>query len=81
MADKNTNNECTCGILSIVMGVVGWIFLGIIFEPAGLILAIYGLNKETNKIPSIIGLVISGVGLIAMIMFMISASAVITRRF
>ena len=76
---KKNQSEPTCGILSIVVGIIGWIFLGILFEPAGIILASYGLAKEENKLPSIIGLIISIVGLLMLLIFFVMASSAMTR--
>jgi hypothetical protein len=55
------------GYLSIILGLLAWLVLGIILAPASLILAIISLNKDENKVPGIIGLILSAVGLLVML--------------
>jgi hypothetical protein len=53
------NPSSSLGFLSIMAGVFSWFVLGLIFAPAGIVLGIISLVRDKNKVPGIIGLIIS----------------------
>lgn len=58
------NSTPIFGILSLIFGVIGLIIFPYIFGTIGLILGIIGINKEENKVLSIIGLCLAGINII-----------------
>ena len=54
---KDSSN--VLGIISIVLGIIGIFFWGLLFGTIGLICGIIGKGKEENKTLSIIGIVLS----------------------
>ena len=61
---KKDNTTSFFGFLSIMCSVFSWIVLGIVFAPAGIVLGIISLVKDENKVPGIIGLIISSIALL-----------------
>lgn len=71
-------NNSTYGIISIVCGVLSWIVFGIILAPIGLVLGIIGINKDKNKVPATIGLIVSVVAL-AVLLFSVMIASTLTK--
>jgi hypothetical protein len=61
---KKDNPSSNLGFLSIMFGLLSWFVLGIVFAPAGIIFGIISLSKDENKVPGIIGLIISSIAFI-----------------
>ena len=60
MAKKQKKDSSNVlGIISIVLGIIGIFFWGLLFGTIGLICGIIGKGKEENKTLSIIGIVLS----------------------
>ena len=60
MAKKQKKDSSNVlGIISIVLGIIGIFFWGLLFGTIGLIYGIIGKGKEENKTLSIIGIVLS----------------------
>lgn len=70
-------SKTTYGVLSIVCGALSWFILGIILAPAGLVLGIIGISKDSNKAPSVVGLVISAIALTVVVYSMLLVSAIL----
>ena len=71
-------NNANYGIGSIVCGVLSWFVLGIVLAPLGLVFGCIGISKDTNKVPAVIGLVVSCIAL-AVIVFSVLLVANITK--
>ena len=61
---KKDNPSSNLGFLSIMFGVISWFVLGIFFAPAGIISGIISLVMDKDKVPGIIGLIISSIAFI-----------------
>ena len=71
MAEKK-NQTPVYGILSLVFGALGWAVLGIVFEPLGFIFGCIGLSKNKQDVLSIIGTVLSSIGISFAVMNIVS---------
>tara|TARA_B110000914_G_scaffold108914_1_gene95391 strand:+ start:156 stop:674 length:519 start_codon:yes stop_codon:yes gene_type:complete len=61
---KKDNPSSSLGFLSIMFGVFSWFVLGIVFAPAGIISGTISLVMDKDKVPGIIGLIISSIAFI-----------------
>ena len=64
---KKDNPSSNLGFLSIMFGVFSWFVLGIVFAPAGIISGTISLVMDKDKVPGIIGLIISSIAFIIML--------------
>jgi len=70
---KKDNTNSGLGFFSIMFGTTSWFFAGLILAPAGVIFGIISLVRDENKVPGIIGLIISS---IAFLILMIALGSV-----
>ena len=61
------NPRISLGFPSIFLGLLSWIMLGVVFAPAGIILGVISLVIDKNKVPGIIGLLISSIAFIILL--------------
>ena len=61
------NPRISLGFPSIFLGLLSWIMLGVVFAPAGIILGVISLVIDKNKVPGIIGLIISSIAFIILL--------------
>ncbi len=65
---KDTSN--TLGIISIVLGIIGIFFWGLLFGTIGLVCGIIGRGKDENKTLSTVGIVLSVFALLTSVLVM-----------
>jgi len=65
---KDSSN--VLGIISIVLGIIGIFFWGLLFGTIGLVCGIIGRKKDENKTMSTIGIVLSALAIISSILVM-----------
>tara|TARA_X000000368_G_C22930162_1_gene667230 strand:- start:98 stop:352 length:255 start_codon:yes stop_codon:yes gene_type:complete len=70
---KDTSN--TLGIISIVLGIIGIFFWGLLFGTIGLVCGLIGRNKDDNKTLSTIGIILSAVAILTSILVMLGLVA------
>tara|TARA_B100000795_G_scaffold120122_1_gene89375 strand:+ start:181 stop:705 length:525 start_codon:yes stop_codon:yes gene_type:complete len=61
------NPRLSLGFLSIFLGLLSWFVLGVVFAPAGIILGVISSVIDKNKVPGIIGLLISSIAFIILL--------------
>lgn len=54
----------TTSILSIIFGIVSFLFIPILFGLAGFVLGIIGVVKSDNKVPGAVGIALSAFGIV-----------------
>ena len=70
---KDTSN--TLGIISIVLGIIGIFFWGLLFGTIGLVCGIIGRGKDENKTLSTVGIVLSVLALLTSVLVMLGLVA------
>tara|TARA_Y100000590_G_C15522098_1_gene939762 strand:- start:400 stop:663 length:264 start_codon:yes stop_codon:yes gene_type:complete len=65
---KDSSNAL--GIISIVLGIIGIFFWGLLFGTIGLVCGIIGRSKDENKTLSTIGIIVSALAIISSILVM-----------
>jgi Na+-driven multidrug efflux pump len=65
---KDTSNAL--GIISIVLGIIGIFFWGLLFGTIGLVCGIIGKGKDENKSISTIGIILSVIAILSSILVM-----------
>jgi len=76
MANKNKKDSSnTLGIISIVLGVIGIFFWGLLFGTIGLVCGLIGRGKDDNKTLSIIGIILSALAILSSILVMLGLVA------
>ena len=74
--DKNKKDSSnTLGIISIVLGIIGIFFWGLLFGTIGLVCGIIGRGKDDNKTLSIIGIILSALAILTSILVMLGLVA------
>ena len=58
------------GIISVVLGIIGIFFWGLLFGTIGLVCGIIGRSKDENKTLSTIGIIVSALAIISSILVM-----------
>ena len=67
---KKTDSSNVLGIISIVIGINGIFFWGLLFGTIGLVCGIIGRSKDENKTLSTIGIIVSALAIISSILVM-----------
>ena len=67
---QNKDSSIVLGIISIVLGIIGIFFWGLLFGTIGLVCGIIGRKKDENKTMSTIGIVLSALAIISSILVM-----------
>ena len=76
MAKNNKKDSSnTLGIISIVLGIIGIFFWGLLFGTIGLVCGLIGRNKDDNKTLSTIGIILSAVAILTSILVMLGLVA------
>ena len=65
---KDSSN--TLGIISIVLGIIGIFFWGLLFGTIGLVCGIIGRGKDENKSISTIGIILSVIAILTSVLVM-----------
>ena len=72
---KTKDNSNTLGIISIVLGIIGIFFWGLLFGTIGLVCGIIGRGKDENKSISTIGIILSVIAILSSILVMLGLVA------
>jgi len=76
MANKNKKDSSnTLGIISIVLGVIGIFFWGLLFGTIGIVCGLIGRGKDENKTLSTIGIILSAFAIITSVLVMLGLIA------
>ena len=67
---KHKDSSNVLGIISIVLGIIGIFFWGLLFGTIGLVCGIIGRSKDENKTLSTIGIILSAFAIITSILVM-----------
>ena len=71
MAKSNKKDKSNVlGIISVVLGIIGIFFWGLLFGTIGLVCGIIGRSKDENKTLSTIGIIVSALEIIISILLM-----------
>ena len=71
MAKSNKKDKSNVlGIISVVLGIIGIFFWGLLFGTVGLVCGIIGRSKDENKTLSTIGIIVSALAIISSILVM-----------
>ncbi len=71
MAKSNKKDKSNVlGIISVVLGIIGIFFWGLLFGTIGLVCGIIGRSKDENKTLSTIGIIVSALAIISSILVM-----------
>ena len=76
MANKNKKDSSnTLGIISIVLGIIGIFFWGLLFGTIGIVCGLIGRGKDENKTLSTIGIILSAFAIITSVLVMLGLIA------
>jgi hypothetical protein len=76
MAKKSKKDSSnTLGIISIVLGIIGIFFWGLLFGTIGIVCGLIGRNKDENKTLSTIGIILSAFAILTSILVMVGLVA------
>lgn len=67
---KKKDSSNVLGIISVVLGIIGIFFWGLLFGTIGLVCGIVGRSKDENKTLSTIGLILSALAIISSLLVM-----------
>lgn len=67
---KKKDNSNVLGIISVVLGIIGIFFWGLLFGTIGLVCGIIGRSKDENKTLSTIGIILSVLAIISSLLVM-----------
>ena len=75
---KAKDNSNALGIISIVLGIIGIFFWGLLFGTIGLVCGIIGRGKDENKSISTIGIILSVIAILSSVLVMFGLIALFT---